>query len=130
VSGAMRRFSFPSPTFHEVQSRGSDEQFISILAYALLPNHYHLLFEQFEQRKENGISTFMQKLRTGYTMYFNTKYGHSGALFQGRFKNTTIERDAQFMHIPHYIHLNTLDATLPNLRERNLGEKEIRSANE
>src|SRR3989344_2900195 len=43
---------------------------VDILAFVLMPNHFHLLLRQ---RKENGIVRFMQKLGTGYAMYFNKK---------------------------------------------------------
>ena len=42
---------------------------VSIGAYCLMPNHFHILVSQ----KENGsISKFMQKLTTAYSMYYNT----------------------------------------------------------
>src|SRR3989344_8657918 len=44
---------------------------VSIGAYCLMPNHFHLLLTQIE---EDGISKFMQKLSTGYSMYYNKKY--------------------------------------------------------
>lgn len=51
----------------------------------------------------------MQKLGTGYTMYFNKKYERVGALFQGRFKASLIDQKAHFIHLPYYIHTNSLD---------------------
>ena len=87
---------------------------VSLLAYTLLPNHYHLLLRQ---EAENGISEFMQKIGTGYTMYFNQKMERVGPLFQGRFKSVHIGEDAQFLYIPHYVHLNVLDMTHPGWKE-------------
>jgi len=78
---------------------------VDILTFVLMPNHYHLLLRQ---RVDGGISKFMQKLGTGYTMYFNEKHERSGALFQGRYKSVHIEDDRQLLYIPHYIHLNPL----------------------
>src|SRR3989344_2009952 len=60
---------------------------VEIAAYCLMPNHFHLLVRELE---EGGISKFMQKLTTGYTMFFNKKYERSGSLFQGRFKATHV----------------------------------------
>jgi len=51
----------------------------------------------------------MHKIGTGYTMYFNQKYKRVGGLFQGRFKAVLVKRDAYFIHLPYYIHLNPLD---------------------
>jgi putative transposase len=87
---------------------------VEIVCYCLLPNHFHLLLRQL---KENGISKFMQKVGTGYSYYFNTKYNRRGALFQGSFKPVLIKDNSQFLHISRYIHLNALDSSNPGWRE-------------
>src|SRR3989344_2776781 len=51
---------------------------VEIVAYCLMPNHFHLLIREVE---EGGISKFMQKVTTGYTMYFNKRHDRSGSLF-------------------------------------------------
>lgn len=78
---------------------------IDILAFCLMPNHFHLLLQQ---RKEKGISLFMQKLGTGYTNYFNKKYDRVGALFQGKFKAALVEEESHFLYLPLYIHANPI----------------------
>ncbi|MCL4404081.1 transposase [Patescibacteria group bacterium] len=78
---------------------------VEILAFALMPNHFHLLLRQ---RASNGIPSFMQKLGTGYTLYFNQKHKRNGCLFQGKFKAVHIGTDEQLLHIPFYIHSNPL----------------------
>ncbi|MBU2109669.1 transposase [Patescibacteria group bacterium] len=78
---------------------------VKILAFCLMENHFHFLLMQ---KVDGGIIKFMQKLGTGYTMYFNQKYQRVGPLFQGRFKATLIENNPQFIHIPYYIHLNPI----------------------
>lgn len=84
------------------------ECFVDILAFCLMPNHYHLLVKQ---RQDDGVAKFMQKIGTGYTMYFNEKYSRSGSLFQGRYKSVHVCGDSQLLYIPHYIHLNPLSLT-------------------
>ena len=79
-----------------------------------MPNHYHLLLSP---AIENGVSLFMKKLNMGYAKYFNEKYERSGALWQGKYKKKLIERDAHFLYIPYYIHLNALDLSMPQWRE-------------
>jgi putative transposase len=79
---------------------------VEILAYCLMPNHYHLMLRQIT---DGGITLFMRKLGTGYTMYFNTLNNRSGALFQGKFKSVGVERDTQLRYLPHYIHANPLE---------------------
>ncbi len=99
----LRRNKFK---MNEVEPRSSGEnELVEILAFALMPNHYHILLRQ---KTDAGIVKFMQKLGTGFTMFFNKKYDRVGPLFQGGFKATLIEEDAHFMYVPHYIHLNPL----------------------
>lgn len=86
---------FGSPTSKKPQ--------ISITAYCLNPNHYHLLLCQL---MENGISKFMQKLGTGYTKYFNEKNKRTGVLFQGKFKAKHIDSNEYLLRASVYINLN------------------------
>ena len=78
---------------------------VEILAFVLMPNHYHLIVRQL---RKNGITNFMQKLGTGYTMYFNKINRRVGALFQGRFKAVLVENTPHFIHLPLYVHANPL----------------------
>lgn len=89
-------------------------QLVDIHSYCLMKNHYHLLVSE---RIKNGISLFMQKINMGYTKYFNNRYERSGALWQGKYRKVLIERDAHFLYIPFYIHLNPLDYVAPEWRE-------------
>ena len=82
------------------------KKLVEILAFCLMPNHYHLLVQQ---KIEKGVTEFMRKIGTGYTNYFNTKYNRVGPLFQGKFKAVLVEKESHFMHLPHYIHLNPLE---------------------
>lgn len=79
---------------------------VEILAFVLMPNHFHLILRQIS---ENGIVKFMQKVGTGYTMFFNEKYDRVGGLFQGRFKAVLVDRDEYLIHLLNYIHFNPLD---------------------
>jgi len=87
---------------------------VEILAFCLMTNHFHLLVRQ---RIDKGIVNFMQKLGTGYTMYFNQKHQRVGPLFQGRFKAVLVNKDSHFVHLPYYIHLNPLETIMPNWKE-------------
>src|SRR5665213_2524311 len=66
------------------------EKSVAIGAYTLMPNHFHILVKE---TKEGGISNFMEKLQTGYSMYFNKKNERVGPLFQGRFKAQHVVHD-------------------------------------
>jgi putative transposase len=104
---------------YEVKPRKIRERksIVEILAFCLMPNHYHLLLKQ---KKDNGISKFMQKLGTGYTMSFNKKYKRKGTLFQNTYKAILIDKQNHFYNLPYYIHLNPLDIKFPEWRERKL----------
>jgi len=95
-------------------ARFQRELLVDILIFCLMPNHFHLLLRQ---KRENGIIKFMQKLGTGYTMYFNQKYERVGTLFQGRFRAVLVAQEPHFVHLPYYIHLNPLDLIEPRWRE-------------
>ena len=82
------------------------ENLVNVHGFCLMNNHYHLLLEEIV---EGGISKFMQKIGTGYTMYFNKKYNRSGVLFQGKYKSKHIHTDSHFNYILNYIHLNPYD---------------------
>ena len=103
----------PNHRFREFKSGNVRQPLVDIHAFCLMPNHYHLLVSELE---EGGISLFMRKLNMGYAKYFNEKYERSGVLWQGTFRRILIQRDAHFLHVPFYIHLNPLDMILPEWR--------------
>lgn len=76
---------------------------VQLLAYCLMPNHFHLLLHQSEP---DGVTKLMRRLSTGYVMYFNERYGRVGSLFQSTYKASHINADAYLHHISRYIHLN------------------------
>jgi len=70
-----------------------------------MPNHFHFLLYE---HTEGGISKFMMRLLTAYSMYFNTKYERSGGLFMHPFRAQHISQESQYLWIFSYIHLNPL----------------------
>lgn len=80
---------------------------LELLAFCLMPNHFHLLLWQNESR---DFSKFIQAVCTAYAGYFNTKYSRVGTLFQGVFKAKRLNNDGYYQHISRYIHLNPLSA--------------------
>ncbi|MFZ5559256.1 MAG: transposase [Patescibacteria group bacterium] len=101
------------------------ELLVEILSFCLMPNHYHLLLRQ---EKDNGITKFMRKLDTGYTMYFNKINKRVGPLFQGCFKSVLIDKDSHFYYIPYYVHSNPLELIMSDWKE--MGIKNIKKAEE
>jgi len=101
--------------------RGSRKPLVEILCFCLMPNHYHFLIRQLI---DGGITEFMRKIGAGYTNYFNTKYDRVGPLFQGKFKAVHVTKEAHLLYLPHYIHLNPLDLTMPEWREQRIRSPE------
>ena len=79
---------------------------ITLPAYCLMPNHFHLLVKQTDA---DAIDRFMNSLCTRYTMYFNKRYERTGVLFQGSFKAKHVENDQYLLHLSRYVHLNPMD---------------------
>lgn len=92
-----------APPNHHRHRFSTFQDEVQLLAYCLMPNHFHLLLYQ---QNELGISQFMRRLSTGYAMYFNNRYQRVGGLFQGSYKASLINEDAYLHHISRYIHLN------------------------
>ena len=78
---------------------------VDIGAWCLMPNHFHILIRVSEDSPRN-VSTFMKKVQTGYSMYFNKKYERSGCLFEGPFKAEHAMDDIYLRYLFSYIHLN------------------------
>lgn len=76
---------------------------IELIAYCLMPNHFHLLLRQ---KQRSDMEFFMRSLGSKYVKYFNKKYNRVGPLFQGIYKAVFIETEEQLLHVSRYIHLN------------------------
>jgi len=79
---------------------------VKILAYCLMPNHFHILLQSTTQ---NGMESFYRSLLTSYSLYFNKKYKRVGYLFQGNYKANMIRTDYELLYKSRYIHQNPLD---------------------
>lgn len=87
------------------------DELVSIGAWCLMQNHFHLLLKEKLEvgpQVKSGISLFMQKLLTAYSMYFNTKYNRKGSLFEGKFKAQHLDYDQYLKYQFTYIHLNPI----------------------
>lgn len=76
----------------------------SLLAYCLMPNHFHLMIKQLSDTIT--ISDLMRRVCVGYAMYYNDRHHHSGTIFQGKYKNILIENEYQWIYLSKYIHRN------------------------
>jgi putative transposase len=80
---------------------------IDLLAFCLMPNHFHLLV--YQKADENALASLMRSIGTAYTMYFNKKYRRRGPLFENHYRAVLIRSDSYLQHISRYIHLNHKD---------------------
>lgn len=82
---------------------------LKILAYCLMPNHYHFLLKQ---TKDQGIEQFISNITNSMTRYYNTKHERMGPIFLPRFKAVEVGTVAQLIHVSRYIHLNPFSSEI------------------
>jgi putative transposase len=82
---------------------------VAIHAYALMPDHMHLLATP---ATPNGLAQAMQRVGRYYVPWFNSKYGRSGSLFQGRFKTALVDAASFLLPCSRYIELNPVRSAL------------------
>jgi putative transposase len=75
---------------------------VLVHAYALMPNHYHLLI----QTPEANLSRAIQWLNVCYRVWFNRTHCRVSPLFQGRFKARLVAPDGSHLQVSRYVHLN------------------------
>jgi REP element-mobilizing transposase RayT len=78
-----------------------------VIAYCLMPNHYHLLIQA--HCADFGVQV-MQPLTVSYTKAINKQEGRSGHLFEGPFHNRLVSSAADLANLTRYIHLNPVAA--------------------
>ncbi|OIO47204.1 MAG: hypothetical protein AUJ31_00235 [Parcubacteria group bacterium CG1_02_39_15] len=75
----------------------------------LMPNHIHLMIEPII---DGSLPRIMMRLTLAYSSYFNRRYRGVGHVWQGRYKNSIIDKDNYFIWCGLYIELNPLRAAL------------------
>lgn len=77
---------------------------IDLLAFTLMPNHFHLEVKQYTK---DGIVKLMRRVLTSYVCYFNNKYQRRGSLFESSYKAAIVTLEIYLLHLSRYIHLNS-----------------------
>jgi len=124
------RIEYPGAVYHVI-SRGDDKgkifrdvadykKFLNVIkkakrrygtivyAYALMPNHYHLLIET----TRANLARLMHCVQTTYSVYYNNRHGRTGHVFQGRYKAILVDKDNYLLRLSRYIHLNPVRAMM------------------
>ncbi len=82
---------------------------VTLIAYCLMPNHYHLLARQ---DGENAVSLMMQAFGTSLSKTYNEKYRTVGSLLQGPFRDEHVGDAGYLMRVAGYLHRNPVKARL------------------
>ena len=88
---------------------------LDVLAYCLMPNHYHivaLIKETSEVGPTSEVSSAMMKLSVSYTKAINHRYDRVGPLFQGAFQSRHIDNNLYLWQLIGYVHHNPVEAGL------------------
>lgn len=82
---------------------------VDVLAFSLMPNHFHLVIRQ---NQVGGISKYLADFQNSYTKYFNAKNKRSGSLFNRQFKSVHIETEGHLSHLIRYVVLNPYSSSI------------------
>jgi putative transposase len=82
-----------------------------LLAYCLMPNHWHLVLYP---RADGDLSRFMQRITLTHTQRYHAQtrtvgYGH---IYQGRYKSLPVEPGGHFLSVVRYVERNAQRAAL------------------
>jgi len=87
---------------------------IEIYSFAFMPNHYHFLLKQLQDK---GIARFISDIQNSFAKNFNLVNDRNGSLFQSGFKSRRIAYEEDFLHISRYIHLNPVTSNMIKFKE-------------
>lgn len=87
----------------------SEKYNVAIHSYVLMTNHVHLLLTPYSS---SSVSDFMQSLGRYYVRYVNDRYGRTGTLWDGRFKDSLIDSERYLLEVSRYIELNPMRANI------------------
>jgi putative transposase len=95
--------------FRGLLARFAEKHAVTILAWCLMPNHYHLQ----PDCEGTPLSLMMRDLDRTYARSFNARHGTTGCLFQGPFKSMVVQDQEGIAYVNRYIHLNPTDLGRP-----------------
>ena len=96
----LRRGDIEPGKFEEIFKIRRGEKLVVLGAFCLMPDHFHLAVKEVAS---GGITAFMRKIGTAYTMYFNARHGRRGNLFLGPFQSLQVPAN-HLQHLISYVH--------------------------
>lgn len=87
---------------------------LSLHAYSLMPNHYHMILLQHAPR---AMSSYLKRVCELYAKEMNRRSGRTGHLFQGRYRIHPIDGPSTLVFVSRYVHRNPVLAGLVSLAE-------------
>lgn len=102
--------------FEKILGEVKEKQRMRILAFCLMPNHWHLILHSYD---DGDLSRFMQWITTTHTQRWHAShktvgYGH---LYQGRYKSFPVQQDRHFLQLARYVERNARRAGLVKTAE-------------
>lgn len=88
---------------------------VSILAYCLMPNHFHFVLKQ---NTATGVQDFIANVSNSFTHTFNKIHKRKGPLFQNRFQAVPITSTEQLLVVSRYVHLNPIASNVVDLLDQ------------
>lgn len=115
--GGGRIFFDPGNFYHclRLVKKYSKRYQIAVIAYCLMPNHYHFLLRQ---DGNHSPSKLIQTVFNAYVQAVNKQHRRKGTLFEGRSKHIHIDREEYLIHLCRYIHLNPVKSELAETPEK------------
>jgi putative transposase len=99
----LRRDDIGTRTLDEILHLPRGKRLVAIGAFGLMPDHFHLVLKEVA---EGGITSFMRKVGTAYTLYFNSRHSRRGNLFLKPFQSMRVSPDHRLQHLISYVHSN------------------------
>lgn len=96
-------FKGDKPSVVERKKRMNLTDVVQVLAYCLMPDHFHLVVRQ---ERERGITDLMRRVLTGYVMEYNRRHRRRGPLFESAYRAVLVEGEEKAAHVVRWVHLN------------------------
>jgi putative transposase len=108
-NGRATVFAHPEDysAFLEVMTQACKRHPIRLLAYCLMPNHFHFVVWP---REEGDIGCWMRWLMTTHVRRHHAHHNTEGCLWQGRYKSFPIQDDDHLLTVMRYVERNPVRA--------------------